>query len=1007
MAKRINKKISDVDGSDGKGPNRRERRQILKKQIKESGMPGPRVAYKRYGPGILTLEKNAKKFKEEVDKAQKSIEESKKNPSEESVSKAEEAMKIVNKAGKDAEQSSDQVVQYDNFSNREQRQARREYKRNIQFPEGETSETLKAERNAGREERRAGRQEGRDARFNERQARRDERNNVPLDEEPKLGQKISAALNSAKSAITGGTVAANEGSSENASATSNVQASPAAEGFSTAQPQAVEKTEALVQQNNNSIPTAGQIVANAAANSTDTDFTQQNQVVEDSKDLNQEQSNLQTQVVDGAANAVNEIETSPVTTKEYSGTASSAPITTEGSTETEIIPGDGKTAVTAQGPVVGAKPTYLGTTTRQQIANGIANSAAIDVDNVPGLVLDKLQPHDYYPNLSKDINVGTYSGKYLGSVTLFAAPGARLPMGLYDARKRALVEQAKAKQAEIDKFLTIPETDKLYQAEFSESFLNEALGYLQKHKFNMTALKRDPEALQFFARYQAKAKEITAATAFADSIITKSQDKSSYVPKHMRDNAYDVKMNLLNRTADILAAKESAIKPIQDAKVYSNLIPQVDALTKELLDPNRMSQAPLKLKSVSEAEAEAMRRGEKFDAAKYEKERNDFIAGVNDMNANTDTYVTGVRKFFGGNYSDAIDALIDAEPNSNEAQADALKEYFAAQIQPQEILKYTTAQNANQWQAFLAEKKRQYNTTRADNQNNLWGGINESSKDAIHSQTGKSFNQEMAELEKKNLTGAALKREIARISQTYKSGSAKSYLDPVSNTYTNFVPASNALLEKGPSLKPTVDGRGNATIKTAVRIYDGKKWLPTAYYSPEQIANINNKYKSKGWKLYDGETGKQYTKDDLKAFDDVKSGNVFTQVVGHEIRNGYTDEGGYFHYLDPNGSNLKQYNASKNKSTVAVPVSQAFVRTEVEDDVTKQKVYKDTPVPGRMREQPINVSNSAGQALLNEQYGYDPQKGAEAARVGETWDYSGTGSGFSVTTNPGGVVTPE
>lgn len=999
MARLSNKKMSDVDGSDGKGPSRREKRQILKKQIKESGMPGPKSAYRRYGPGILTLKDKIENSDEKSNKALESIKNSQENPSEESLSKADKDSKSAIQAADDAVKTGDQVIQYEKSSNKEQRQSRREYKRNIQFPEGETSESLKSDTKAGREERRAGREEGRDARFNERQARRDEKNNITEEDKPKIGEKITSAINSVKNAFTGGTVAANESG----------DFQPTSVKPTTAEAQ--QKTQELSQQVNNSLPASGAALVDAV-NKNGT-FEEQQQALEDSKTLREEEEAKKNIVVANTEETVQAIDEAPSKDVVVEDNAASytnvSPVQTETVTNTNNLPGGGGTAASVIGSPYGASPSYAGAATKGTVAKDVVNNAAAAVDSMPGLVLDKLRPEDYYPNISKDIAVGTFSGKYLGSSTIFAAPGARLPMGLYDARKRALAEQAKAKQAEIDKLLKIPETDKFYQAQFSQSFLDGALGFMQKHKWNTTALKRDPEAIRFFANMEAKAKEISAATEFADSIITKSQDLNSWIPKEMTDNAYDVKMNLLNNLDETLSG-ESAVKPIQDAKVYSSLVPSVDKLAKDLLDPNKMSQSPLKLKNVSEAQAEAMRKGEKFDAAKYEKEKNDFIASVNDGNYNTDTYVTGIRKYFGGDYEAMIDQLIAATPNSTEEQAEALKKYFAAQIQPQEILKYTTNQNANQWQANLNERRRQYDLNRQDKENNWWGGANEANNDAINKNTGKSYNQELAELKNKGLTGPALATEMKRLAQVYNVGT-EAYYSPTTNSWVSYVGASPEKRKQAAELQRTNNGQ-NPTMWANVEIYDFKtnKWVARNIPVDQMgaVLSKNTNYDNNGKKrisVRDARTGKRFTLSDTQGYSDQKSGAAWTKPEGYEIRKGYINQNGDFEPLDAQGYNLAEYNASNAKKTYVVPTLKVFSRKEVPNPETKQMMIQDVELSGNIYGEAVDINSPQGQAYMNNQSGYTIGKSAEAARVGETnWNEGSSGGGYNETHS---VNSPE
>jgi hypothetical protein len=862
------------------------------------------------------------------------------------------------------------------------------------------------DRKAVRQERRAGRQEGRDvkrqartdardAQFNERQARRDERNNITEEDKPKIGEKITSAINSVKNAFTGGTVAANE--SGNAQPT-NIQLPSK---------QVQEEGQALNQQVNNSLPSSGAALVDAV-NKNGT-FAEQQQALKDAKDVNEEEIAQKNIVVANAENTVQAIDEAPSKDVVVEDNAVSTTNVNPVQTETSNLPGGGGKVSKVVGSPYGVAPSYAGEATKNTVAKDVVNNAAAAVDSMPGLVLDKLQPHDYYPNLSKDIAVGTFSGKYLGSSTIFAAPGARLPMGLYDARKRALVEQAKAKQAEIDKFLTIPETDKFYQAQFSQEFLDGALGFMQKHNFNTTSLKRDPEAIKFFANMEAKAKEITAATAFADNIIKESQDLNKYIPKEFTDNAYDVKMNLLNKTSDILSG-ESAVKPIQDAKVYSSLIPSVDKLAKDLLDPNKMSQSPLKLKGVSEAQAEAMRKGEKFDAAKYEKEKNDFIASVNDGNYNTDTYVTGIRKYFGGDYEAMIDQLIAGTPNSNAEQAEALKKYFAAQIQPQEILKYTTNQNANQWQANLNERRRQFDTEQKNKENNWWGGANDINNDAINRNTGKSYNQELAELKNKGLSGSALATEMKRLAQVYQVGT-EAYYSPTTNSWVSYVGASPEKRKQAAELTRTNNGN-YPTMWASVDIYDFKKkdWV-SRNVPVDQMGTVlakNTSYDNNGKKVIhvrDTQTQKRFTASDRQGYADQKSGSTWTKPEGYEIRKGHINDEGNFEPLAADGSNLSEYNASNSKKTYVVPTLKIFSRKEVPNTETNQMMQQDVELSGNAYGEAVDINSPQGQAYMNNQSGYSIGKSAESARVGETnWNEGTSGGTYNETHS---VNSPE
>lgn len=90
-----------------------------------------------------------------------------------------------------------------------------------------------------------------------------------------------------------------------------------------------------------------------------------------------------------------------------------------------------------------------------------------------------LSPTDYYPQAGRSIAVGTSTGEIIGSRTIYTGAGVLAPMGLYDARKRALAAATKAgianSQGDIPK---LPEVADKYIAdyeEYSSGVMNEIM----------------------------------------------------------------------------------------------------------------------------------------------------------------------------------------------------------------------------------------------------------------------------------------------------------------------------------------------------------------------------------------------------------------------------------------------------------------------------------------------------------------------------------------------------
>lgn len=90
-----------------------------------------------------------------------------------------------------------------------------------------------------------------------------------------------------------------------------------------------------------------------------------------------------------------------------------------------------------------------------------------------------LKPQDYYPQVGRAIGVGTSSGEIIGSRTIYTGAGVLAPMGLYDARKRALAAASKSGvKTGADGLPDMPAVRRQYRAEYEESsnnLINEIL----------------------------------------------------------------------------------------------------------------------------------------------------------------------------------------------------------------------------------------------------------------------------------------------------------------------------------------------------------------------------------------------------------------------------------------------------------------------------------------------------------------------------------------------------
>lgn len=339
---------------------------------------------------------------------------------------------------------------------------------------------------------------------------------------------------------------------------------------------------------------------------------------------------------------------------------------------------------------------------------------------------------------------------------------------------------------------------------------------------------------------------------------------------------------------------------------------------------------------------------------------------------NTDTYVTGIRKFFGGDYEKLVDGVI-ASGNYSEDQAEPLKKIVASMIQKQDILAYKTSNNGAVQMAQLAQRKREFEYKKEQDANSLWGSINGQMSDAVSRETGKSFQQEMAELEKKGLKGEALEKQAKMIAAKYFPGANVNIgysANGVMKLMSSFIPATENAGKMTP--KPIYSADGKPLRQMAIEYYEPKekKWKPMMM-TPDQIANSKKNVRIKGEQ-------KALKPEDKKAYGDVSSGGIYTKVVGTEAIPAYYDAKGDMHYLDPsNAYSVKMYNASANKFTMTRDVEKAYVRKKDFDYVKKVWVEKDVELGGTIYSNATNLSVSGSAATKDIQYGYKIDKAAD------------------------------
>jgi len=623
------------------------------------------------------------------------------------------------------------------------------------------------------------------------------------------------------------------------------------------------------------------------------------------------------------------------------------------------LPGSGGTASNVMN-AGGNKTTFDAGMTVYDAKKDIARLALNGPDEISNLALENLNVQDYYPNVNKDIAVGTYSGKYLGSSTIYAAPGAIIPLGLYNERKKALAKAATEKQAAIDKLLATPETSAQYQAQYNEAFFKGLEPFLTNAK-DLNSLSANPEFLKYMANMKGKAREITQSVTFATDMVKAATDDTKYVPKAMQQTSQDVLYNQINNLDAVLAGDANANAPFKDAQVYINMRPQVDALAKDLLNPERMGQSPINLKT-----------GGEFDTETWNKDRAAFFQKVRG-GIGYEEYASGIRKYFTGDYESLIDNLIASQPGSSPEQAEALKKYFAAQIQQQDILKYDNIKTDEIAAGRLALDKSKFAYTKE--QNDIWGRINEQLTDAVDTKpggTGLSFNQEITALDAKRLSPYARGKELERLTKYYGVGNVQ--YDPITKSYKSFVAAlpSQVGIETSPTdiarqkFLVTRKGANGEDVYRYVLFGDIKNQTGEFSIGGVQYKSYGNTPKEK-WTSTQKRT--QYLFNNITK---GQEGGTYTRPIGTEVVKVFEGADGRTHYL--NADNISQYNASTKKTVVAIPITATYIRvpvkTNAEEGEESEDKYTDVQIGHNLYGEHVNIGNSSGAAIMNINSGY-------------------------------------
>jgi hypothetical protein len=293
---------------------------------------------------------------------------------------------------------------------------------------------------------------------------------------------------------------------------------------------------------------------------------------------------------------------------------------------------------------------------------------------------------------------------------------------------------------------------------------------LNQYKGNYDAFLKDSEVRREYARRKGLAKELTHYSKWADDLLKDASEEKKYVTKEMVDISGEIKSALINNVDDVVSGKKDLGPLFAKAQVYQNIVPQVDIMVKQAFSESALGRSPINLRT-----------GGVYDSEKFKKEANDFVQKTKTGDINRNDFITGFKKYFTGDYEQAINGLIGSGKYSEE-QTQAALDYFAGQMQEQVILDHKILDSkAIDW-ANLAQRKREWQADydrRIQEGQTHWQARNKE-MNFVDATTGKPMAEIIGDLKRKGITGDKLNRQILDVAR--RNGIENATIDPYTNS---------------------------------------------------------------------------------------------------------------------------------------------------------------------------------------------------------------------------------
>jgi hypothetical protein len=324
----------------------------------------------------------------------------------------------------------------------------------------------------------------------------------------------------------------------------------------------------------------------------------------------------------------------------------------------------------------------------------------------PQLAIERLGVQDYYPEIGRDIAVGTFTGSRIGSQTIYSGAGGVLPLGLYDARKRAIAAEIKRKEALMDELKSVPDIAKQFKPVWTNYVFDKWSNYLNAYKNNPDGLANDIGFAKTNAQLKAVAENFKDVDVYVDDFKKKLMNNNGEAAAWATPRMLEVAKKFSSGyTPEKLEEYFSGKKNVASLKETVEAIPNgynhIDKRLNELLkEPNKVKRAVTPKDGVEWT-------------PELKDKINDLSKQVTDGSIDYERYLSIMKEYFDIDFSPMVNEWVDANNLGalSEAERKAYKEslniYALAQMPKESFIpSFVTVNNDSAERYATAERAR-------------------------------------------------------------------------------------------------------------------------------------------------------------------------------------------------------------------------------------------------------------------------------------------------------------